>query len=251
MCNFFMFPSTHYSFVPAHGCWAFQGIERPFQSQSGQKNETKKKDSSHDFGQIFTPSWIKAASQSNIIGGFVGSGIWPLDRSKNRPERLIGSLVPNNISPGPSSSGNSSESLCTSPVVDAIRELFAPVDVDLSSGARKSRAVTKTRCLTLDEFLAELVVKRKPREAKAAKGIKHKRDVEIVPGSDAEDDPEKISVAAEDLATPCGECERMFDSDVNGENWFSCCACKVWYHLTCQGFSNASKRKQIVCNDCK
>ena len=52
---------------------------------------------------------------------------------------------------------------------------------------------------------------------------------------------------------PCGSFKKRFSGDSNGENWFQCCQmkCRKWFHLTCQGMPNHSKKKSIICVACK
>jgi hypothetical protein len=109
----------------------------------------------------------KGTNITNILGGFRGSGIWPLDPAAAHSHHLIndnGSSTSgiisgdiSNFEPWPGCSSNSNEIVSTSEVIQVIRELLKPEE----NTTEHTKRDTSTRCVTCHELLKEMKEKGK------------------------------------------------------------------------------------------
>ncbi|PSN44904.1 hypothetical protein C0J52_06185 [Blattella germanica] len=166
------------------------------------------KGSRYDFCKVLAPAWQTAITPANILGGFRGSGVWPLDPFAVHSHRLMDS-GPNGPAPAstrpddepqPGCSFNGTPISPISPVVQVIRELLTPEE----DSGKHSRRITTTRCVTSLDFLREMEEK----ENKPAKRV--------------EISSEQSETDNENGDNTCGECGGAFEDDFRGESWVQC-----------------------------
>ncbi|PSN37904.1 hypothetical protein C0J52_19514, partial [Blattella germanica] len=204
----------------------FKALKEQFKDLSDKRlRRTRKKTlNRYDFCAILRPAWLASVTPKNIVGGFEGSGIWPINREKIRKEMLtsddhaVNDRDVEDAQPGPSGMQNGAASTqgktCSFPVIAAIKQMFEPlVQNDLNNGKRR---ITKTRCLTSNEFLEELQVKEQAKRQKRAKQACNSSDE-----SSAEDDPEN-----DDSDEYCEKrilawLQEQLDDDRESDNLFS------------------------------
>lgn len=233
--------NIHFLMIPPHTTHIFQpldvGVFGPLKKAFSKectklmRKNKRKYINRYDFCRVLTPAWRTAITPANILGGFRGSGVWPLNPSAVHAHRLMDSYditpVPDvkNDETQPGSSSNALGSSQSSPVVQVIKELLSPEQDD----NKHSRKTTTTRCVTSVEFMNEM----KQKERK--KSVKRK----------------KVENANKSANNTCGACGGAFEDDVRGETWVQCIKCKFWYHQTCQNLSNSARPKIFRCTKCK
>lgn len=242
---------VHFLMFPPHTTHIFQpldvGVFGPLKKSFSEectklmRKNKRKYLNRYDFCKVLTPAWQRAITPANILGGFRGSGVWPLDPSAVHAHRLMDRNDLNPVparqdgEPQPGCSSNDSGNSPVSPVVQVIKELLAPEEHNTT----RSRRITTTRCVTSLEFLREM----EGNEKKKKKSTKRRR-VETSSESSEDDDDENDS-------NTCGECGGAFEDDCRGESWIQCIKCKLWYHQTCQNLSNKAQPKRFLCASCK
>jgi len=110
----------------------------------------------YDFCRVLTPVWEKAVTPTNFLGGFQGSGMWPLDPaavhlSIDNGSFIVGVILDDisDVEPGPGCSSYSNKIPTISEVIQVIREFLKPGE----NTTEHSRLFTATRCVTSgDEF---------------------------------------------------------------------------------------------------
>jgi len=120
--------------------------------------------SRYDFCRVLTPVWEKAVTPTSILGGFHGSGMWPLDPAAVHLIIDNGSyvvdviLADSDVEPEPGCLFYSNEIPTISEVIQVIREFLKPEE----NTTENSRLFTATRCITSgDKFYKEMKEKDK------------------------------------------------------------------------------------------
>jgi DDE superfamily endonuclease. len=176
--DFLMFPPHTVHVLQPLGVRVFGLLKKVILDEYTKLMQKNKKNclSRYDFCRVPTPVWEKAVTPTNILGGFQGSGMWPLDpaavhlisdNGSSISDVILGDI--SDVEPGPGCSSYSNKIPTISEVVQVIIELLKPEE----NTTEHSRLLAAARCVTSgDEFCQGMKEKNKNKSKEKESGGK-------------------------------------------------------------------------------